>query len=173
MGPRKVGKSTFADSIIPKDERVFEINGDTQTLLLGYGNPQWSNREYGPRIPQVTWRTWSYVGKLRNCRATQEKRICGQNICTTLFLENPAEERGGPHRNRGWLNYRIWNQMEGGQARRCPSFFHSYVLWCPLRVYNSKESDGVLDVIHVTSFMTTWCYISNPHEADRSYLTQS
>lgn len=54
MGPRKVGKSTFADSIIPKDERVFEINGDTQTLLLGYGNPQWSNREYGPRIPQVT-----------------------------------------------------------------------------------------------------------------------
>lgn len=54
MGPRKVGKSTLADSIIPKDERVLEINGDTQTLLLGYGNPQWSNREYGPRIPQVT-----------------------------------------------------------------------------------------------------------------------
>ena len=54
MGPRQVGKSTLADSIIPKDERVLEINGDTQTLLLGYENPQWSNREYGPRIPQVT-----------------------------------------------------------------------------------------------------------------------
>lgn len=28
MGPRQVGKSTLADSIIPKDERVLEINGD-------------------------------------------------------------------------------------------------------------------------------------------------
>ena len=54
MGPRKVGKSTFADSIIPKDERVFEINGDTQTLLLGYGNPQWSYWEYGSSITQIS-----------------------------------------------------------------------------------------------------------------------
>ena len=28
MGPRQVGKSTLADSIIPKDERILEINGD-------------------------------------------------------------------------------------------------------------------------------------------------
>ena len=37
MGPRQVGKSTLADSIIPKDERVLEINGDNtdvQTMFV-------------------------------------------------------------------------------------------------------------------------------------------
>lgn len=37
MGPRQVGKSTLAEAIIPKDERVLEINGDNtdvQTMFV-------------------------------------------------------------------------------------------------------------------------------------------
>ena len=37
MGPRQVGKSTLAEAIIPKDERVLEINGDNtdvQTMFI-------------------------------------------------------------------------------------------------------------------------------------------
>ena len=38
MGPRQVGKSTLADSIIPKDERILEINGDNTDVRTMFVN---------------------------------------------------------------------------------------------------------------------------------------